>query len=530
MKKIKYKKALKVRGGFAVPPRARVMKIAKPTIRNIDDVIVDMAQKAAKTFVRKGYDTAAAYVKRYALRKALETGGKIIDMIQPPGNDENARSDVPSMLSNSIARKQMNYTIPGSIPKRSHRTKFESGNPTTKTLKELGRENGVAKVTVYDSKWYGGFEPEDLSGLQRESLSQGHGFNLRSFCCLPAAAYVDRDQVARLTAVNLSSAVPISPVNMDQRILGSLMNVQSRIELMNQNRFFPIQFKIHVVRVEGSGFDAPNVLTSLAEAVRNEMLQVATYSDLNGDGGDEQVVFADNRGIPDWFLVSQEPRIEGVGQFAVTSWEQLRSGKGLESSEWFRENFKIVKTVSKTLDPGESWLFTHKHHFGGGFDLTSWFSPLGSRDRLTPCAYAFFVESTGVPCEGVLSTIGSDSQVIRSPRMGTSPGRWFFEFQTKVEYVQASTSSENLLTGRRNTSGFLEPASRPFMHIRVFDNDVAGRLNPDKLKPFFVRLVDIENEGDDLSIGGSFFVPVQTDTFISNDGAGTVSDAGQDDL
>lgn len=527
MKKFKYKKALKVRGGFAVPPRVRAIKIPKPTSKNIDDVIVDIAQKAAKTFVKKGYDTTASFVKRYAMRKALETGGKIIEMIHAPGNDENAGGDVPSVLSNSISFRNAADLTRGNAAKRSYRTKFESGRPTSRTLRELGKENGVAKITVFDSKWYNGEEPETTDGLQRGSLSQGHGFNLRSFVCLPAASYVDRDQVARLTAINLNAANAISPVNMDQRILGSLMNTQSRIELMNQNRFYPIQFKIHVVAVEGSSFDAPDVLTSLAESVKNQMLEPSAFADTNGDGVDEQFVFNNNQSIPDWFLVSNPARLEGIGQFAVTSWEQLRSGKGLESSEWFRENFNIVKTVTKTLDPGESWLFTHKHHFGGGFDLTAWFSPKGSRDRLTPCAYAFFIESTGVPCEGVLLTTGANSQSIRNPRLGTSPGRWFFEFQTKVEYVQASTSSQNLLAGRRNIAGFLESASTPFMHIRVYDNDVAGRLNVNKYKPFFVRLVDIDDS--DAPIAGNFFLPVQTDTFQSSDGASTTSDAGQDE-
>jgi len=523
----KMTKAMKVRGGFAGSPSA-----IRPFIKNS---IKNLAISAGKKVFNEGYAPMAALTKALHEEVTLKVGQKVVEMVKAPyvgsGSTQSA-GNVPSVLTNGPAYSKANG-LSKAGEKKAYKTSFDTGFPTSKTLLELAKENGTRFETIFDSKTYlnaAGETPAD-SIFPRQRLTNGHGFNLRSFHVLPDVASVSREDIKRVVSPQIGLGFSVSPMNEDQTIYGSLMEANSEITITNQSRFFPSVFKIHVIAKSGNAQDREVDLRSTSH-IFNNLIVLPTVLD-----GDSEVGFfsPEYGSIPNYFLTdSRNFEADGNSYFNrrtdTFSWEQLNTGKGMESSSGFRELFNTVKVITKTLEPGETWQFKHSHHFGGGIDLTTDFQAVTYADTSVSAAYNYVIESKGFPCEGVLvadSNPLGGGIVFLDPREGTAPGRWFYEFRTSIKYVQAATSSSDLNLTYIPQVGVdrQEPWSKPYMHIRVFDNDPAGRLNPSKSQPFNRPLNTIAQTNSPIL--GNFFIPVETDSKVNFDGAQTVSDSGQ---
>lgn len=517
-------KALKLRGGF-IPTSA----IRPFIMKGIADVAIKAGNK-----INKGYDPLAALSSAIREEVMVKVNGKFVEMIQAPPQGTvgtgNYRKQVPSVLENQVVKPTVMPLRAGDQAKKSYRTKFESGRPTTQTLRDLGKEQGIRREVVFDSKVYNPFptgEGGETDAYPREYLLNGHGFNTRTFCVLPELASVSRNQIKKLVKLGQEFVTTASPINEDQTIYGALMNTKSRIELVNQNRFFPIEFKIHVVVRNGQGYDGNNLNTSLADIIKEKVVIFEGSTPVVEDPGTGEVtgglqtVPANFAGIPTYFLCGFDIS-RGSVNAKTYSWEQLRSGRGLESSPWFRENLTVVKTVSKKLEPGETWQFAHVHHYGAGYDFPANWIQNTLTELYGSANYNYIIESSGYPCEGVQNTIADGT--VKVPRLGTTPGRWFYDFQTEVEYVQGATTSKELGTDATNSSKKFYAPVRAGMHLRVFDNDKAGYLNPEKIRPFFKTLPNVSDIP--TTTPGDFYIPVEAQTYILTDGSGTTSDTG----
>lgn len=147
-------------------------------------------------------------------------------------------------------------------------------------------------------------------------------------------------------------------------------------------------------------------------------------------------------------------------------------------SPYFRDNFNIVRSFERTLDPNDIWNFEHTHHFGAGIDIAEMCQAFLSMNQLKggsdtpsylrlgndrPLVGFWLVESQGVPCTCLIAdktNLGTEP-TFQNPYAGTSNGSYHCEFRSSLSYVTPLLNAAAAQT--TSTAGAAEN-----IHMRVF--------------------------------------------------------------
>jgi len=356
-------------------------------------------------------------------KKDLNTKSKNDSSItENPGSGTNPDApSIPRTIRNRQSKQQV-LLNKGDSQHIEHTT-YETGFRPSKANLILAKQHGVEVKTLTDSKI------DFRTSLLRNSLTNGSGFNVRGFhipCARAQLPWVDvRGSV-------LGSTVEARRVlSSDERQSASVLNLKQQFLIKNNSVPFPMEFKIHVVKLKKSAYD-PNALAKMIEDVVPTPIELGANTNSVGK-------------IPNWFMLG------GLAQEAVASDLTVSSNfatsikiRDLGISSNFRAMFDVCETFQKTIEPGDYWSFTHIHNCGSGIDLQllSSFgtggpgtSPAFGTDAsigLTPYTYGFIFESKGKMCEAffVQDATNLDSYI------GASPTFWSYEFKSTMNVVR----------------------------------------------------------------------------------------------
>lgn len=478
----------------------------------------------------KGFRTVASALGEELLTQATVRGKyELKRILNPPGLIGRPDSTVPCFTVNGTRTMKNVGTVE---PKRSFRTKVLTGNPSSKTLLGIGKENGVEKRVVFDSKMYNNQTEESVSGniMSRATLSHSCGFNTRNFHIPSSLSYITQRDIIReasqFTVNETQIGLGTATVNASETTYASLLSTTSEFQIFNQSSYLPIVLKLHIVCAKRPRFEANN----------NPASDIVSSCVKSTDEAGGEFPPTKRDGIPGYYVLNGA-LTEQSGFFGEQSskFNLLNSGKGLMDSPYFRDNYEIVETKQKTLEPNDSWQFVHEHQYGGGIDynlLTSNFvdtEAFSSTD--TPLSYFYIIESKGLPCEGVLvePIQENDPQGRPTPRFGSSPGYYFYEFRKTMKFVRADTNTWEIDTGVNISSGQVGGVIQRRMHMRTFiknERDFVG--NALQNRPFF-RLPEDIGTGSNGNTVGSFYIPLEVETNTTFRGAQTKAGSGDND-
>jgi hypothetical protein len=150
----------------------------------------------------------------------------------------------------------------------------------------------------------------------------------------------------------------------------------------------------------------------------------------------------------------------------------------VEMSSNFKTQARVVKSFSKTLDPGDTLDFRMIHHCGPGirFDIAQSYLTAFQSKGTQPSSYGIIVEAVGTACEGVRF---SDNAVFQS----TSPGFYNYEYKKIIVAVKHSSllgDVESIGNATINKKYAIKVYEKNQMSVRPFNVDVSQIGNRDE--------------------------------------------------
>lgn len=452
--------------------------------RQVDRMKLDIV--ASKLKQNGAFEAVAPFAKAVAIEGAKVIAQKVIENIAKPNSPSTTGPEtVPSMLEHKAVISSSGTAM---AQRKTHRTSLDTGMPIPKVLKMVKKMNGSHRRTLLDSKVNSNFRIE----FGRQQLNHSHGFNSKRIWFCPLFTAVTPSDVLNTAGIAGSQR---DDSRASDRVYLATEYVKTEFAIYNQNAYFPTKVKIHLVAIE-------NPPTTTFDAWR----EIFTRT-FNGAVGPTQQnayavpVFMQHEGTVD-VLTANEQHV------AVSN--KLR----LTDSSYFRDNCKIVKTISKTLGPTDTWFFNHKHHTGSGLDAFGMLSEsFNSVD--TPIAYYYVMEMSGVPCEAVYRSVANEYDTY----LGTSPGNTQFEFKKEIRFIAAGTASRYDFN---EAGGGLDNS---LMHMRVWRDEPYRTTVEVDSKEFFSLQPKISSN---IAVGETY-IPVITDKVsLANQATSTVVD-GQGD-
>jgi len=407
-----------------------------------------------------------------------------IDPFVTPGLTQNPR-DIPMKVEEGS--RTIVKVSDAVVPRGVIRTLVETGHPTTKALKKVAKENGTTTMILYDTKVVDSGANREIEQLiPRGELDSGHGFNHKTLRFLHGAAspgframfdgIFGKDNMAEA----MVWATRDTSFRFKDKRYASFMWLESKVSIFNESAYLPTKVKFHLIKPLNklSKDDATNTESSK----RNHLYDIAdNVFNAQSVGTLSQSKFA----IPNMYQYSvplvfgndQIPGIASTDNYKRVGMVVFLDNKAtLTSSAYFRENFKIEKTVTKTLQPSDTWIFTHRQHFGSGIDVDAFragwcdmqFSlPSLATNNLNfigndvPIGYIYAVEHVGVPVTCVVGDSNVAGVVTPSTYQGTSDGQIHMEYRSKLKFINSS---------QNNIIQIGADGSDQFVHMRTFTN------------------------------------------------------------
>lgn len=422
--------------------------------------------------------------RRQQLPKTYKFGTVTVVPVPPmPGGTGRIPKADPFMETETVSGAGV-PTAGGLIGKVQHAKHIHSGKPTSSTLKRLAKNNGTHKAVMFDTKF---------TNLGNSQYNHSHGFNCKSFWIPPAASFVNQSDIER--EIGSTALGIIRSADTKESFYASVLNVKQSFVIHNQNVSLPMKVKIHWVRMD----DRKTGLNPV------ERLGKSLFH-LNLASSDDATSLREK--VPASYQFSNLVNIDNRSSEIHKAYEVQTSTKlnPFVSSPAFKTQFTHIRTVSKVLQPGDTWSVHHTHHCGSGISLEDLRSITGSADSgttigaLQPVSFLPVIETHGFTVEGVrIGPIGGQSNLTY---LGTAPGWYKAELKKEITYVKSAHEVSDLTDS---------VSARSKCHLRVFtkdDNYLSG------LNEAFALPNDI---GDDQQgIEGKWYIPVVRDHEISH--------------
>lgn len=493
--------------------------------------------KETTTKIHSDFDEGARHATNIHARKTIPVPGsggskttyEMVDPFITPGVVESS-SNIPQRVENS-PRRMLNSTDPAH-PRGTHRTRVDTGHPTSKVLQRLAKQNGTNTVLISDTKLS---QFGNLLGhvIPRGELDHGHGFNVKSLFFLHGISSPGYRSImeALFSSPSVNTLAgwlsnPTSSKFVDKRYM-SFKWLESKISIHNENTYFPCKVKIYLIKPKYTLQKQNNDPSNTSTAIQNYLLDIQAKAFNLATGVQSRLAMPNfyQNNFP--LLVGQTvnpidfSETDNYKRLGMKVDLQLRGS--ITQSAWFRENFSIEKTFSKMLQPSDDWIFTHRQHFGPGIDIDAFRSHFIDMNFTIPSAggigsvvnnwgndcpmgYIFAVETMGIPCTAVLgdATDGSGATVVKSTYQGTCPGQIHLEYRSKCSYIQATKADAGVSIGG--------DGSDQFVHVRTFTKQ--DYKYQDNRQVRYVPLADIVNTEAEVTYNKAF-IPVVTDKSIS---------------
>lgn len=342
----------------------------------------------------------------------------------------------PAVGMNSLRTMSMaNSTEPRVI----HSTQYITGTRPSRVTRELAKTEGTGYRVLCDSKIQ--FKKTD----ERDSLTHMAGFNSRNFHVPCDFAQMTIGKVLDTIKYPDDEEGDSSAGDRSTTSISALLNVKQQYMIHNTSSYFPMKFKIHLVKLARRQCtyitEWGNMLSNGSILTSEEFQGLGTVTDpvTPGTYGEFATAVAEYSHKAPWWtthtgvdIASTEDDIHGYSY----SWNMSLKGKGLAESEFFKNNFKVVETFEKTIPPGDFWNFSHTHQCGSGVNFDDIFQDTGYGLDDTVRSYPFTVgvvfEVKGTLCEG-LNVTGPGT---RDTYLGTSPAPYTYEFKSSAYYVR----------------------------------------------------------------------------------------------
>lgn len=401
---------------------------------------------------------------------------------------ESSKTTMPNVIGQGVIVKNKN--------------EMTTGSPTVKGIRMLEKIAGTMTRVMWDSKLYGTSQG-NYSQVDRRQLNHSHGFNTKNWWVMPGCAapgYLDMlDTILNNQKATTQNNAKIAIASYcdgrtssiaDERKYASFKDFKVEMCFTNESNFLPVKLKLHYIMPKNDVRKQDDQETNTVRA--GYLYDFANFV-MNNDGvytnqKDNAIPIRYQLSGPDF--AGQREVVTSVAGATVKTLEgdnyrnysgdwQVAIKANPNMSPYFRENFEIVRTFSRTLDPNDVWNFTHKHNFGAGLELDQMKQAFLSMNQNTgfgnasytrvgndrPIVGFWLVESMGVPCTCLIAdknTAPTGGELFPNPYAGTSNGSYHCEIKSSLTYMQplSNAASAGALTG---TEGQLE-----FVHMRVF--------------------------------------------------------------
>lgn len=380
------------RGGFAMPGG-----LNKPIIQYVQDGVVARAKKSNHPLKSAAKDLLDAAVKG----AGVKIGETTVEILK-----DSLMGDGQKVVGTESTRAVLTKSNPG-LSGKTYRTKFSAGRASTKMVNTAERMNGARKFTYSDTV------VDIAPGALRKELSPISGFNRKGVIGYAEYSYWSFNDLFGL----MGTASYVRPTLKEQRSYFMSKNFGTVSKVMNQNKYLNVKVTCRWVRQLLSG-QSPNANLGLAFTSSTPTI---TSVEPNTIPYNHQMVGRTQ--VPNYTFCPIDP-VYG----------------NLNSSAAFRENFEVVKTMTKTLNPGDIWEIDYCHHTGPGLvfeDMYDRFTTATTDEGHNELAAAFYYpifEFSGPQVEAFdsLDALGQNSII------GTSPCAMHFEFRKYAEIVQRS--------------------------------------------------------------------------------------------
>lgn len=422
--------------------------------------------------------------RRQRLPRAYKLGpAKVVPIAPIPGGNVKIPKAEAFMETETVSAAGR-PTAGGLIGKVQHAKHIQSGKPTSSTLKRLAKNNGTHKAVMFDTKF---------DNLRNADYNHSHGFNCKTFWFPPAASFPNLADLER--EIGSSSLGVIRSSRAEETFYASVLNVKQMITLHNQNVSLPMKVKVHWVRMDDRRFGL-NPVQRLATA----MFQA------NISGPQEELSLREN--VPQAYQFSNLERLGPTDDENLRGYEVQTSMKlnPFVSAPAFKTQFSHIRTVSKVLQPGDTWSVNLTNHCGSGINLeelrtTTLSIPAASTNQaLQPVSYMPVIETHGFTVEGV--QIGPTGGQSNFTYLGSAPGWWKAELKKEITYVKAAQEVQFLTD---------VVADRSNCHLRVFTKDDSYLRGQNEVFGLPGQIGD-----DQQTTAGNWYIPVVRDHEISH--------------
>lgn len=283
-----------------------------------------------------------------------------------------------------------------------HIIRFNVGRESTKSVKTAESINGSSKLQLSNSL----SECQDVTS--RSYLNKSFGFNQKSIDFLEPNFYVcvqDYSSLFNITGLNVphyGTQVPYAMVKEEY----------SNVRIRNSNTYHKLKFKINIIKILDDDLSI--------ESLHNIFINKSVTRQQSG-------------AIPKIYQISD--RVDPTNQFVNSA--LFYGGARLSLSPAFVNQARVVKTFSKTLNPGDTLDFRMRHHMGPGvrLDLAKAFISAGAKGK-QPSAFGIIVEAEGTECQGMRI---ADKSIFQ----GSCPGWYNYEFSKGITLVKTPVKTEH---------------------------------------------------------------------------------------
>jgi len=355
------------------------------------------------------------------------------------------------------------------------RTNVYLGEPTARAIIRAGKQNGTTRMETFNTSREYRDQDERLAG----DLFFRGPFN-GSLWVLPfefgqpnlgdLAEALSGDTAANVFGNSHTNRTNIS------RTYASIIKSETLFKFNNCNRILDLKATVHIVRsLEG----------------------LTTTRDLRGvfnTSNSSQTVGA----IP--YVRQLTSRSNSTS--GDTSYVSTENRIGLTDSPYFRDNFELVKSTSRTIPAGSTWQFKSNVHYGSGAHLEDAIElyKSGVADGVAPAHIAnefmYVFEFVGQPNTALLKNEYDEQQeFIGTTRyVGTGPTNVTMEMAKYMTFANKSAEYD------LNTNSFPGGQVPVYCNLRQYINSIKPSENIRKV--FFVEQDDIDS--------GEHYIPIET--------------------
>ena len=368
----------------------------------------------------------------------------------------------------------------GKSSAKSFKASFYIGYPN----KAIGR---FLRLPNYKSVTKELFNTEtDLMSNNRTHLVTRSGFNQKKFIFLQKAAITpnilnslyseafnilvkegsEHDQSIQMAAI--SGAKSDLPELSKAKLFAVLDSSRLTFKISNELHFYNISVRVHLIEIR-------NPLLSLKKMLNNTFHKTLDLKKAanNIENYSHRIPFSQ--------------QLSGIEQNSGTSFQvNTAVGIGLNSSLFFQNNCRIVKSATRTLEPGDCFNVTVKELFKS-IDLTSLYSSLKSAfiDKNHPLNYITCIEYVGDSRSKIVGI--SDPDIIH---IGNGLTRNLLQTKFTVKYLASHSilDSEQPLFYRQKS---LAISSDPQDITTAFSKSIAQYFCPDRSETMNLDYEDV---------------------------------------